>query len=242
MDGRHASLRHEVGAVSPLSCKEKRTLKRSAPSVFRFRFHILAVLGVAALGSAASAAEVSRFKQKDRVLVADFASHSDDGCVSTLTSFRFNETISKLDGSTPTDQPTTLIDVEYADACTGEFLSLSGGTTTQTVAFTGDVAGATYSAVVPVTDGVNSADVTLDLTWTGNGDLQTSKQHFKTTDGNTTTMDKSSVTARNADASGSITVTLPLAAGPTTIQLAQFPLDGLIAKDAVGERTVTKKN
>jgi hypothetical protein len=214
-------------------------LKRS---VLGFRFQILAVLGLATLGSVANAAEVSRYKLKNRVLLADFASHSDDGCISTLTSIQFSETVTKMDGSSTTDQPTTLIGIEYADACTGEVLSLSGGTTVQTVAFTGDLAGATFSAVVPVTDGVNSANVSLSLTWTGNGELQTSKQHFKTTDGNTTTVDKSSASSRTADASGTITVTLPLAAGPTTVELAQFPLDGLIAKDASGDRTVTKKN
>jgi hypothetical protein len=190
----------------------------------------------------AHAATVSHFKLRDHSLIANFESASDDGCYVAQTFVEFAEAVIQYDGDTTTQPPTTQVEVDYANNCTGDVLSLYGGVATQTVSIGGDLSGATLSAVVPVTDGTNSATVTLNLTWTANGDLQVAKGHFRSTDGNTTTMDKFDVKVRNADVTGSMTTSLPLAAGPSAIQLAQFPEGGTIGSDMEGDRTVTKKH
>lgn len=208
----------------------------------KFRFQSLALLlVVVASAGAARAAEVSHFKLRDRSLIANFEDASDDGCFVSQTLIRFAESIVRQDGTVFVGPPTTQVDIEYANACTGEVLSLSGGTTTQNVAFTGDLSGASLAAVVPVTDGTNSATVTFNITFTANGDLQRAKGQFKSSDGNTTTVERFDFQVRNADVVGSVTTTLPLAAGPTPLDLARFPEGGTIGKDLNGDRVITRK-
>jgi hypothetical protein len=202
----------------------------------------LALSILAAATGDAHAATVTHFKLRDHSLIANFEAASDDGCFVAQTFVEFAEAVIQFDGVTTTQPPTTQVEIDYANNCTGDVLSLSGGTATQTFSIGGDLSGATLSAVVPVTDGTNSATVTLDLTWTANGDLQVAKGHFRSTDGNTTTMDKFDVKVRNADVAGSMTTSLPLAAGPSAIQLAQFSEGGTIGSDMEGDRTVTKKH
>jgi len=202
----------------------------------------LALSILAAATGDAHAATVTHFKLRDHSLIANFEAASDDGCYVAQTFVEFAEAVIQFDGVTTTQPPTTQVEIDYANNCTGDVLSLSGGTATQTFSIGGDLSGATLSAVVPVTDGTNSATVTLDLTWTANGDLQVAKGHFRSTDGNTTTMDKFDVKVRNADVAGSMTTSLPLAAGPSAIQLAQFSEGGTIGSDMEGDRTVTKKH
>lgn len=209
----------------------------------KFGFHILVAAGVlAATAGAASAATVTHFRLSDRSLIGNWEDASDDFCFVSQTLVTFSESVTKIDGATIVGEPTTLVEVDYANACTGEFLSLTGGTTNQTVTIGGDLSSASLSAVVTVTDGVNSADVTINATWTANGDLQIAKGHFKMTDGNTTTMDKFDEQVRPAATGGTISTVLPLAAGPTFVDLSRFPEGGTIGQNRLGDRTVTKKN
>jgi hypothetical protein len=201
---------------------------------------VLSILVIA--GGAAQAATVTHFKLTDHSLIGNWEGASDDGCFVSQTLITFAESVTHVDGAIIVGEPTTLVEVDYANSCTGEFLSLTGGTTNQTVSIGGDLSSASLSAVVTVTDGTSSADVTINATWTANGDLQNAKGHFRTTDGNTTTMDKFDDVVRPAATGGTITTTLPLAAGPTFVQLDRFPEGGTIGKDMNGERTVTKKH
>jgi hypothetical protein len=213
--------------------------------ISRYQFHPLAIFAVmAAITSAtpAHAATVSHFKLRDHSLIANFEAASDDGCFVAQTFIEFAESVTQVDGTTIVGEPTTLLEVDYANACTGDVLSLTGGTTVQTVSIGGDLSSASLSAVIPVTDGTNSATVTLNVTWTANGDVQVAKGHFRSTDGNTTTMDKFDLHERDAVVGGSITTSLPLAAGPTPIQLAAFQEGGMIGSGMDGERSVTKKH
>ena len=200
-------------------------------------------LALSLLGAspAANAATVSHFKLRDHSLIANFEAASDDGCFVAETWVDFAESVIQFDGDTVVNPPTTLVEVDYANNCTGDVLSLSGGTTVQTVSIGGDLSSATLSAVVPVTDGVNSATVTLDVTWTASGDLQVVHSHFRSFDGNTTTMDKFDVSVRNAVVGGSIATSLPLSTGSTPLELAQFQQGGTVGSDMDGSRSVTKK-
>jgi hypothetical protein len=201
-----------------------------------------AALSLLAASSGAHAATVTHFKLRDHSLIANFEAASDDGCYVAQTFVEFAEAVIQTDGVTTTQPPTTQVEIDYANNCTGDVLTLSGGTATQTVSIGGDLSSGSLSAIVPVTDGVSSATVTLDVTWTANGDLQVAKGHFRSTDGNTTTMDKFDVKVRNAIVGGSITTSLPLAAGPSPIELAQFQEGGTIGSDMEGDRSVTKKH
>jgi hypothetical protein len=205
-------------------------------------FPTLALSILVASGPAARAATVSHFSLRGRALTANFETASDDGCVVAQTALVYGEFVTQTDGAPIVLPPNTQLQIDYANACTGDVLSLSGGTTTQTVQILGDLSSATLSATIPVTDGVNSATVSVNLTLTANGDVQVAKGHFRTSDGNATTMDNFDLKLRNADDAGSFTTTLPLSTGPTAIQLAQYPEGGTIGSDMEGSRTVVKKN
>ena len=202
----------------------------------------LALSIVAAVGGVADAATVTHFKLTDHSLIANFEAASDDGCFVAQTFLDFSESVTHIDGAVIVGEPTTLLQIDYANACTGDVLSLSGGTTVQTFSIAGDLSSATLSAVIPVTDGTNSATVTLNVTWTANGDVQVAKGHFRSTDGNVTTMDKFDVKVRDSIVGGSIATSLPLSTGLTPIELAEFQEGGTIGSDMDGERTVTKKH
>ncbi|HVZ70785.1 MAG TPA: hypothetical protein VHJ20_00285 [Polyangia bacterium] len=193
------------------------------------------------LGASAQAAQVTRFKLKDHSLIANLEDASDDGCFVTQTSVRFAEAVIFEDGDKTIQPPTTTIEVDYANACTGDTLTLTGGTTVQTFHIAGDLSTASLSAVVPVSDGVSSATVTLNLTWTANAPLQEAKDKTRTRDGNTVTVEKVDFQVRTADIGGTATTTLPTSEGPLAVDLARFPEGGTIGKDADGERTITRK-
>jgi hypothetical protein len=207
----------------------------------RILLSAVAISTIIAAGSA-QAATVTQFKLKDHSLLANFEAASDDGCYVAETTINFAESVIHFDGTKFVGVPTTLIEVDYANACTGDVLSLAGGTTTQTFQILGDLSSASLSAVIPVTDGVNSATVTINMTLTANSPVQTAKGHFRSSNGNETDVDNFNISVRNADDAGSVTTTLPLAAGPSSIQLAQFPQGGTIGSVIDGERTITTKN
>jgi hypothetical protein len=192
------------------------------------------------VGATAHAADVTHFNLRDHYLNADMANASDDGCFVAETNVRFTEAVTFFDGDKFIQPATTQVQVDYANGCTGDVLSLSGGTTTQTFQLLGDLASATLSAVVPVTDGVNSATVTLNLTWTANGPVQDVKDHFHSKDATTITNENFNVSLRTADVTGTAMTSLPTSTGPLPLNLALFPQDGTIGKDAFGSRTVTK--
>jgi hypothetical protein len=207
-----------------------------------FRIGALSFVMLSLLGTA-HGAEVTRFKLRDRSLIGSTQFASNDGCIVALLSVRFTESVTKTDGVTTVQPPTTTAEVDYSNGCTGEFLTLTGGTTTQTVHFAGDFGSATLQATVTVADenGDHATVVPLSLTWTANGPLQEAKDHTRTRDGNTVTVEKFDFKVRPADVTGSAPATLSTVEGPLTMDLALFSQGGTIGKDVFGERTVTKK-
>lgn len=210
----------------------------------RFQFRsLIALLVSTSMGLAsmpARAAEVTKFQLRDRSLIANF--ETADGCFVATTSVRYTESVTQTGGPQVPSPSITLVEVDYSNGCTGEFLTLTGGTDSQTASFGGDVASGSLSAVVPVTDGTNSTTVTINLTWTGNAPLQRAKDHFRSRDGNTITVEKIDFQLRTADVAGTLTTVLPLAAGPTALNLGTDLVSGTIGKDVFGDRTVTKKH
>jgi hypothetical protein len=184
-------------------------------------------------------AQVSIFRLRDRSLNAAFMTVDD--CSVTTTFVRFSESVTQIGGPPIVAPPLTQVEVDYSNGCTGESLSLSGGTNLQQVHFAPDLSSASLSgAVVNVTDGTVSATVNLaSVTWTANAPLQQSKDHFVTRDGYTLTFERYDFQVRSADVAGNMTAVLPLAAGPTSLLLSQYGQGGQLGKDVLGTRTVT---
>jgi hypothetical protein len=196
---------------------------------------------VLAARPASAKVEVSVFKLRDRSLIADFEDASDDGCFVTQTHILFAEAVIFQSGGPPTVQPpTTQVTLDYANACTGEFFELTGGTAQQSFQIAGDLGKATLIATVPVTDGVsNNANVSLHITWTANAPLQRVKTTNISHDANKITIDRTDVEARTADVVGPVAAVLMVAAGPTAFDLSRFPEGGQLGKDNEGSRTIT---
>jgi hypothetical protein len=190
--------------------------------------------------SAHAGVQVSFFKLKDKSLQAFFEDASDDGCFVSQTTISFSESVTQTGGPPIIGAPTTLVDVVYSNACTGEFFELSGGTTTQTVHIANDLSSATLSAVATVTDGGSlSADVTMSVTWTANGPTQVAKDTIVTRDANTITVERFDFESRPADVSGTVAALLPVQGGPTDFDLSRFPEGGTVGKNRDSQRTVT---
>jgi hypothetical protein len=185
---------------------------------------------------------VSIFRLHDHSLIADFEDASDDGCFVTQTNVRFTESVTQIGGPPIIGPPTTQIDLFYANACTLEFFELTGGTTTQTFHIANDLSSATLVATVPVTDvnGTgNNATVNVNVKWIANAPTQQVKNTTITRDANTITVDSINFQTRAALVQGPLTTVLNVQGGPTTFDLARFPEDGQLGKDAEGTRTVT---
>lgn len=208
--------------------------------IHKLSLSALALSILATAGTAHAATTVTHQTLRGRAITANF--EAADGCYVAETQLVFGEFVDYVDGPPITQPPTVLIQIDYANACTGDVLSLAGGTTTPTFQILGDLSSATLSATFPVTDGVNTVNVSVDISLTANGDLQTAKGHFRASYGNETDMENFNVKLRNADDAGSITATLPLSTGPTPVELAQFGQGGTIGSDLFGDRTVIKKN
>jgi hypothetical protein len=198
------------------------------------------LLAALVTGGTARAGQVSKFKLSDHALIGQ--TFTVDECHGVATFVRFAESVVQTDGPPVTNPPLTSIEISYVNSCTGEVLTFSGGTNTQTVSIANDLGSASLSAVVPVSSDTGTANVLVNLTWTANGPLQEAKDHFKTEDGNTMTHEKFDFKVRNADVGGTLTATLPTADGPVTLNLGEINEGGTIGKDVVGTRQVTKKH
>jgi hypothetical protein len=196
-------------------------------------------LAMISVGATAQAATVTKFKLRDRSLIANL--FYADECNIATTSVRFAESVTQTDGVRVVSPPLTTVEVDYTNGCTGETFTLTGGTNVQNVHFAGDFSTATLVATVPVTDGETSATVTLNLVWTANAPLQEAKDKTRTRDGNVITVEKFDFKSRSADISGTAPTTLTTDEGSLPIDLALSSQGGTIGKDVFGDRTVTKK-
>jgi hypothetical protein len=199
---------------------------------------LLAAAVILPARSADAGAQVTKFQIRDHSLNAVFA--AGDGCFFATTTIRFASSIEQT-GGPPAPQPAlTQVEVAYENGCTNEFFDLTGGTTQQVVRIASNLSAASLSTVVTVTDGVVSADVTIDAVFTANGDLQEVKDHTVTHDAGSVTVERLDFEARPADMTGSsVTTVLPLAAGPTSLDLSQDQVSGQMGQDVFGTRTIT---
>jgi hypothetical protein len=213
-------------------------MKRKLGSVFTA---LLVALVTVPARPAGAAKQISVFQLRDHSLIADFADASDDGCFVIQTDIHFFESVTHIGGPPIIGPPTTVVVLDYANACTGESFELTGGTTQQTFHIAHDLSSATLTAVVPVVDesGSNSASVNLNVTWTANAPAQEVKSRNITRSGNTLTIERFDVTARTADVTGPVSAVLDVEAGPTSVDLSRFPEGGQLGTDVDGQRTVT---
>ena len=206
------------------------------------RSSILAV-GAAALAFAApaDAADTFHFDLQGHSVEATFFSATDDGCVTATTTLHYNESSNHVAPGSPDLQAVSLIEVQYQNLCTGDFFLLDGGTTQQTVKIRGNLTRADYAAVIPVTDGNITTNVTLNFVAAGTGDLQSAHDVFNSRGGGTVFHQDVSFQARNAVPTGDVSIVLPLASGPTTVDLAPGSNqdNGFIAKESQGFIDVT---
>jgi hypothetical protein len=182
--------------------------------------------------------EIAKFKIRDKSLEAVF--DSADGCFVATTTLKFTSSITQTSGPPVVTPPLTTVEVAYSNGCTGEFFILTGGTNNQVVNIAPDLSSATLSAVVPVTDGLVNANVTVNARFTANGPLERAKDHTITREGNTITLHRIDFRARSADMTGSsLSTVLPLAAGPTFLDLSQSSVGGELGRDLEGTKTIT---
>jgi hypothetical protein len=184
--------------------------------------------------------QVAVFKIRDKSLNAVF--ETADGCFVATTTIRYAASVTQESGPPVAQPPLTQVEVAYSNGCTGEFFDLTGGTNVQTVNIAQNLSSATLSAVVPVTDGVVNANVTINARFKKDGPLQEAKDHSVTydPDARSITIERFDFKVQPANMTGtSITTVLPLQAGPTFLELATDPVSGQMGKDVFGQRTVT---
>lgn len=205
------------------------------------KFAFLFVLFLAAIPArrADAKVETSTFKLKDKALEASF--FTSDGCYGVATYIKYIQSVVRQDGTSTVNPPTTSIELSYTNGCTGESFFLTGGTTQQYVTIAGDLSRGSLSAVVPVSDGVIDANVTVNIDLTANAPLQQSKDSSFTWDpvARTLTWQRFDFRTRSADATGNVSTVLPVQAGPTLFNLAEFPQSARLGKDVSGTRSVT---
>lgn len=205
------------------------------------KFAFLFVLFLAAIPArrADAKVDVSTFRLRDKSLQANF--FTSDGCYGIATYVRYAQSVIQEEGAPVATPPLTSVEVTYTNGCTGESYFLQGGTNVQQVSITGDLGSARLTAVVPVTDGVLSANIELDVTWTANAPLQQAKDMHRSFDreARILTFERFDFKTRSADVGGVAQAELPTQDGPTFYNLAEFPQGGVLGKDVFGTRTVT---
>jgi hypothetical protein len=189
--------------------------------------------------SAEAHADVSSFRLKNKSLEASFFTVADCYGVSTLV--RYIEAVERVDGQPFITPPSASVELTYSNNCTGETFTLLGGVDPQKLTFSSDLGRASMKATVPVTDGVVSATVTIDLTWTANAPLQQVKENHLTWDpvARTITWDRQDLRARTADVAGVASTVLPDQVGPDAIDLTQVSFGGFLGRNVTSLRTVT---
>jgi hypothetical protein len=180
----------------------------------------VATAAALAFAGPADAATTFHFDLAGRSIDAFFLTASDDGCVVATTSFHYGESSTHTPPGGPDAQAIALVEVFYLNSCTGEQFVLDGGTTQQTVKIRGNLTRAEYSAVIPVTDGNITTNVSINFVSNASGDLQRVHDVANSNGSGTVFHMDETVEARNGIPTGDVSIVLPLAGGPTTVDLA----------------------
>jgi hypothetical protein len=204
----------------------------AAGKVFGGLLVLAAVVAVPA-SQAQAQTDTFHFTLRDHAINAAFIAA--DECFVSTTFINYGEAVDHVHGE-PDIQAITLVEVTYNNACTGDQFTLTGGTTNQTVTIQGNLSAATLSAVVPLTDGTITVNANINISLASSGELQQVNDVFNSHGNGTVFHQSFNFEAMPATPTGSVTVTLPLSTGDTTVQLSPGSTNdlGLIAKNTFG--------
>jgi hypothetical protein len=146
----------------------------------------------------------------------------------------------------PMTTPNLLVEIHYVDFCNSDApidTTFDGFTSAVQSSIRGDLGGATLVAQFPVTDADgNTVLLTINLTFTANGDIATNRDTFHSNDNGTVVNLRFSSSSRPAVATGTLSGSFSTSTGPQTLNAAATgSMAGSIGKDLNGEVVVVKK-
>jgi hypothetical protein len=205
---------------------------------------VLAVPALAiTLGAPAHASQkvTETFKISSQGMNANF--FGSDNCAAASVAVFYSAMMTRVNGVKDSPLPTTLVEIDYQNICTGDAFLLSGNTDHQQASMKINLDSGTLSATIPVSNeaGTVSTTVTLSLSWRATGALTIFKDKFHSTGGGVKFKQSTDNEARPAEATGTVTAILPLATGKKFTNLVFGPsVDAIIAKSQFGQVTVTR--
>ena len=155
----------------------------------------------------------------------------------------YSAVMTRTNGVKDSPLPTTFIEIDYQNICTGDAFLLSGTTDHQQATVRGDIGSGTLSTTIPVSNdaGTVNTTVTVNLSWRATGPLQVFKDKFRSNGGGVKFKQVTDNESRPAEATGTVAAILPLATGNKFTNLVFGPsVDALIAKNLFGQVTVTR--
>jgi len=170
-----------------------------------------------------------------------------DNCSAVSVAIFYSATMSRVNNTNNTPFPTTFVEIDYQNICTGDAFFMNGTTDQQQATIRGDIGAATLSAQVPVStlDGSVRTTVTVSLSWKATGALNVFKEKVMSNGGGVRFKQVTDNTNRPAEATGTVAAMLPLTT-PTGVRntftnLVFGPsVDAIIAKNLFGQVTVTR--
>src|SRR5260221_4578464 len=160
-----------------------------------------------------------------------------DNCAAASVAIFYSAVMTRVNGLKDSPFPTTFIEIDYQNICTGDAFLLSGTTDQQQATIRGDIGAATLSATVPVSNelGTVSTTVTVNLSWKATGALNVFRDRFRSNGGGVKFKQVTDTENRPAEATATVAAILPLSPGNTPTHLVFCPsVDPLIAQDLFG--------
>jgi hypothetical protein len=166
-----------------------------------------------------------------------------DNCAAASVAIFYSAVMTRVNGLKDSPFPTTFIEIDYQNICTGDAFLLSGTTDQQQATIRGDIGAGTLSATVPVSNelGTVSTTVTVNLSWKATGPLNVFRDRFRSNGGGVKFKQVTDTENRPAEATGTVAGILPLSTGNASTNLVFGPsVDAVIAKNLFGQVTVTR--
>jgi hypothetical protein len=166
-----------------------------------------------------------------------------DNCAAASVQIFYSAVMTRVNGLKDSPFPTTFIEIDYQNICTGDAFLLSGTTDNQQATIRGDIGAATLSATIPVSNdaGTVSTTVTVNLSWKATGGIIEFRDKFRSNGGGVKFKQITDSESRPAEATGTVGAMLPLSTGNTFTNLVFGPsVDAIIAKNLFGQVTVTR--
>ncbi|HET6285011.1 MAG TPA: hypothetical protein VFH73_28900 [Polyangia bacterium] len=181
------------------------------------------------------------FKINSQGMNANF--FGSDNCAAGSVAIFYSAVMTRTNGVKDTPLPTTFIEIDYQNICTGDAFLLSGTTDHQQATVRSDISSGTLSTTIPVSNdiGTISTTVTVSLSWRATGPLQVFKDKFRSNGGGVKFKQVTDNESRPAEATGTVTAIMPLSTGNKFTNLVFAPsVDAIIAKNLFGQVTVTR--